>query len=1097
MNDRSTNVVKHGLVQHESLGLGVVLSISGEKAHVLFDDEQNAVEINKGTLARVPIKGTVSERGTGRVGHVMGPSEGDTPKWEVVFSGAEGLETKDEGALRPASASDPVERFLARGRLGTAKETAIATAAHYLISQHESNELVSLGVARVDIKPHQVSVVHRVLSTPPHRFLLSDEVGLGKTIEAGMIVKELLARGTVRRILVIVPSSLRRQWQFELKSKFNEVFPILDSNTVRALESAGKRGNPFTYDGMERVIVSENWVVEEAIREHVLSVDWDLLIVDEAHHARKHRDGKQTRLYQLVKQLTEHSHDSTLAVLFLTATPMQLSTEELYSLIEMLDPTLFPSEEDFVKFRNRLPELNGLVKQLTDVENLQSLPKETLEAAMAWINATPSEFADLVARNDKQVAIDLLGKQHLIAEVLIRNRKAKVGENLPRRAHRLEVELSIPERAVLELIEDYVDDGLRRAAGMSNNSLGFQMTNYQKMLASSLRAIHDSLVKRRAKISDPVALKLASNDEEDLAALVADLELDEAPRSPSSDDAMPNDDASEVAVLTKIIDDLDAIEDDSKCKVLVEKMREFKNEEIPKVLIFTGYRGTQEYLSEVLRNDGWTVNVFHGSQSMDQKDTAVEQFRTGVGPQVLISTEAGAEGRNFQFCHILVNYDLPWNPMVVEQRIGRVDRIGQDRIVLIFNLCIKNSVEERILDVLEKRINMFEATVGGLDPILGEVADDVRAIMRKAREDRSQAIDELGARLQGQVAEAHQANERLQDLIIDTKSFSVGIAERILGSKSEIDADIQEEFMQALLISQGTYIKRDLTNKEYSVVFHDPFRADHPGLFIDSNDTKRRVVFRADERIDSEHVQYLAFGHPVIDAAVKIARDSRWRGTAGSRRLIADDEVSPTTGWLFLYRISVPDIRLSNHLLPVFVPDDQEIDLNLGHALVRRAASAEALRRSALETDAPVQSECLKILPDAREKARNFVQSHVSHRTNELQKTASERVDQETRKYRALYEYKFSQCDKKIEHISRSLENMRRSTDAEQQRIIPVLEKNLANMFALRMALDAELQQHEQRLNSLRNPYCSAKLLQVSRIEVVVPSIELQSSSGA
>jgi len=1093
MDDRGTQVTKHSLVQHEGLGLGVVLSISDEKACVLFDDSPEMVWVNSTTLSRIQLKGTVSERGTERIGLVIRPVDSDAPKWEVVFSPIEGTEIKDEGALRPASAADPVERLLARAKHGSAKDTALATAAHYLMSQHESNELVSLGVARVDIKPHQVSVVHRVLSNPPHRFLLSDEVGLGKTIEAGMIIKELLARGTVRRILVIVPSSLRRQWQFELKSKFNEVFPILDSNTVRVLENSGKRGNPFTYDGMERVIVSENWIVEDAIKNHVLSVDWDLLIVDEAHHARKHKDGKQTRLYQLIKQLTEHSHDSNLGVLFLTATPMQLSTEELYSLIEMLDPTLFPSEEDFTRFRKRLPELNALVKLLTDAASIRSLPHETLEAIRAWIEANPEEFEKLVSRNDRQGMIDLLEKRHLIAEVLIRNRKAKVGENLPRRAHRLEVELSAPERAVLELIEDYVDEGLRRAAGLSNNSLGFQMTNYQKMLASSLRAIRDSLERRRAKVSGQPSQESGVVDYEELAALVEDLELDEAPRGSLANHSMPSDGISEVAALSRIIESLDAIKVDSKCKVLVEKMREFKSEEVPKVLIFTGYRGTQNYLSEVLKSDGWSVSLFHGSQSVDQKDAAVEQFRTGEGPQVLISTEAGAEGRNFQFCNILVNYDLPWNPMVVEQRIGRVDRIGQTRIVLIFNLCVKDSIEERILDVLERRINMFEETVGGLDPILGEVAEDVRKIMKSAREDRPKAIEHLGTRLQGQVAEAREANERLQDLIIDTKSFSVGIAERILGGKSEINAEVQEVFMQALLISQGTYIKRDNLNKEYSVVFHDPFRADHPSLFVDSNDTRRRVVFRADERVDSEYVQYLAFGHPVIDAAMRKVCASRWQGAAGSRRLLANEEVPPTAGWLFLYRIAVPDIRQSFHLLPVFVPDDGEVDLSLGNALMRRAASVGALGRTPSESDAPVHAESLKRLLVAREIAKDCVDSYVRQRTDELQKTASERIDNESRRYRSLYEYKFLQCDKKIEHISKSLENMRQSSDSEQQRIIPVLEKNLANAMAFRMSLDAELQKHEDRLNELRNPFCSWKLLQVSRVEVVVPSLEIPS----
>ena len=168
---------------------------------------------------------------------------------------------------------------------------------------HLYDELVSLGQIGVDIKPHQVSVAHKVITNYPHRFLLCDEVGLGKTIEAGMALKELSARGGAQRVLAIVPPNLVRQWQFEMKSKFNETFSVLDTSTVRHLENQGNTGNPFTYS--ERILCSSGWVAGPQWANLCAAVDWDLVIVDEAHHARSHRGGGTTRLYELVSDLAE------------------------------------------------------------------------------------------------------------------------------------------------------------------------------------------------------------------------------------------------------------------------------------------------------------------------------------------------------------------------------------------------------------------------------------------------------------------------------------------------------------------------------------------------------------------------------------------------------------------------------------------------------------------------------------------------------------------------------------------------------------------------------------------------------------------------
>ena len=196
--------------------------------------------------------------------------------------------------------------------------------------------------------------------------------------------------------------------------------------------------------------------------------------------------------------------------------------------------------------------------------------------------------------------------------------------------------------------------------------------------------------------------------------------------------------------------------------------------------------------------------MFHGQLTADQKDAAVTAFRDGRGPQILISTEAGGEGRNFQFCHILVNYDLPWNPMKVEQRIGRLDRIGQTQAVSVFNFHVKGTIEGRILEVLERRINIFEEAVGSLDPILGEAEGDIRKALKLAREERDAAIERIGQRLEQDIEAAKAAEDQIADLIMDARSYTAAIALKIAQEATPIKPDEFEAFLLQLLRSVNT-----------------------------------------------------------------------------------------------------------------------------------------------------------------------------------------------------------------------------------------------------------------------------------------------------
>lgn len=1053
--------------------IGVIVKMDANRVQVEWDDADTPplFVLKDAPLKRVTLPPRVRRRSNDEPGIIVGPAPGAArPSWKVVLLFQGGRErTVPESDLRPDDSLDPADRLLNQAIPGSARHVNITTATRYLLHEHSNNDLVALDAARVDIKPHQVGVVHRVVTNYPHRYLLCDEVGLGKTIEAGMILKELRARGLADRVLIIVPPNLRRQWQFEMKTKFNETFAILDSDTVRYVKKQGHEGNPFVH--YDSVIASEAWLSDERRVRQVAECAWDLVIVDEAHHARSHRSGSKTtttRLYKLVRQLTDRTLHPDRSVLFLTATPMQLSSHELYSLVEMLDAALFPTEEVFDHHRNEVPGLSRAVEGLRQLGSAEP-PPELLAQVAAWLDASEAEIARRVQEEGVDRLCDELSAHHLLSEILIRNRKAVVGGFMPRRAHRWEVKLTPEERQALDRVEDYVAMGYATATAQNDNSIGFLMVAYQKMMASSIAALRTSLAKRRDRLQAGEAVARASDKQlRELAEEDSDLGAEPAA-------AMAALSAEEALELGELVALLDSLPRDSKAETLVNHMQVLRQEAVvPKVLIFTEFRATQDHLAASLREAGWNVSLFHGQLGPLQKDSAVEQFRDDAAPHVLISTEAGGEGRNFQFCHLLVNYDLPWNPMRVEQRIGRVDRIGQEHIVEIFNFWVRGSIEERILDVLERRINVFEETVGGLDPILGEAERDIRHIMQRNRGERDEAIENFGKRLEEQVAAARSAEEKLRDLIMDTRSFSREIAERIAGEESPISPEMQQLFMTRLLKAVRTYMKRE--SGEYQLHFHEPFLSDNRHLFPDG--PKRRAVFRADERPDSELVEFMAFGHPVIDAITEEVTSSEFEGAAGGRRLSAGEDLEPGSGWLLLWQITVPDLRERTVLVPVLVRDGGEVDEVAGWALVRRTLTFGD------EESIPAEALDLSRLKEARDLAEIHVGSRVAGLELEARQSMEVRIERERARMATYYDYRLQAAKDRLESTGATVTRLRASTDESERRILPVWEARLEQDVGRISSLDDERHRRMAELDRKAALAADYELVQAVRVEV-------------
>lgn len=459
----------------------------------------------------------------------------------------------------------------------------------------------------IDKHWYQIETARKVLRQLGGRALLADEVGLGKTIEAGLIVSEYLARGMVQSILILTPASLVSQWQLELASKFG-----IPSITT---DDESRQQNPEEFwTANQKIVASLNTAKSAKHFPLVTARNWDLVIVDEAHHLKN----RNTLNWKLVNSLNKRF------ILMLTATPVQNSLVELFNLLTLLKPGLLKTEADFK--REYVSSKNGRIPK--NPEKLRSLMRE----------------------------------------VMIRNTRSLVDVQLPKRfATTITVNPSDSESKLYQDLSNFLREH-------SENIDKLSRTNLLMRAGSSVSALTESLKNLSAKLEN-----------EQLKALIRRAEQ---------------------------------IKQVEKAKSLVELLKKSSQ----KTIVFTTHKATSAYLAKTFTEEGIEFAEFLGDMTLKQKDASIEAFRDRI--PVLLASETGGEGRNIQFANCIVNYDLPWNPMKIEQRIGRIHRIGQTQDVFIFNFCQKDSIEEYILRILHDKINMFELVVGEIETILGNVDDE-------------------------------------------------------------------------------------------------------------------------------------------------------------------------------------------------------------------------------------------------------------------------------------------------------------------------------------------------------------------------------------
>ncbi len=746
---------------------------------------------------------------------------------------------------------DPFE-LLGAGSYGDEPEWFdIRLRAARIQAAYGSDNLSGLSNSRVLLKPHQIFVAHRILEKPRPSMILADEVGLGKTVQAGLVMKELLARRSVERILVIAPPNLLNQWQNELRIKFNEQFEIVDSAMLVRARQLARGNNPWLR--FNRALVSLHLARKEEVREDLAGAAWDLVVLDEAHHCRRKADGA-TLLYRTLERLK----DDAFGVMLLTATPMQLHPMELYGLVEIVEPGLYQGYEEFQEEAFASQDLRRAVRTLQAWDEASEAERRH---AMAQLDGARP---DLRSPLDRERATHHLLERLRLTQAIVRNRKRTVGGFTRRRAQTVLVDLTDEELEVHSALTDYVRRGYRAARDRRDSLLGLELVVFQRLLASSSRALSVALRNRLQRL---------------LGERARTAELTDDPDEPTegSTTLVLGNHSDEVSTLRRLIEALEKLAD-SKVAVLERLVRKIlAKDPTEKILIFTQFLATQQLICERLA--GLSVVKFHGGMSRWDKDAAVLRFKREA--QVMVSTESGGEGRNFQFCHILINFDLHWNPMRIEQRIGRLDRYGQRRNVHVYNLAARGTIEEQLLAVFEHRLNLFEATVGALELVLGEMEDDLRQALIDAAGSVDDAVERFERALELRLDDARRVEEKSADFLIELASYRPHEADRLTEELRQGRVQTDLELLILKLLRRFPTARVEPDGDAYQITV-PPALPRAVGVHLER---VYRGTFSAAIAVDNEDLDFFGFGHPLVDACLRYAEAEASAGLVAVRRL--------------------------------------------------------------------------------------------------------------------------------------------------------------------------------------------------------------------
>jgi len=876
----------------------------------------------------------------------------------------------------------------------------------------------AVSVTQVDLLPHQVDAVYKhILPLPKVRFLLADDPGLGKTIMAGLLLKELKARGAVKRVLIVVPAHLQDQWRREMRDWFREDFTLLDRGLAEQLRSD---------DFLERnpqIITSLDFAKREPYPQLLSRRHWDLVIFDEAHKlsaAKWGRGEKRTQRYELGVVL---AHAAT-HLLLLTATPHKGDHFAYYKIIELLEPYLFANE-----------------MHLLEVSGAQGLP--------------------FVLRRSKEQVTDLEGKK------LFKKREVSS----------LKVALSPAEYELYKAVTAYVQKWYRRVAGTRDRrsrNIGFALVVLQRRLASSLMAIRESLKRRKSKLlalldrweaarDEGFDLPLDGEDEEPEDFTDYERARLEEKREGLTAAESPEELRDEIEQLDRLIRlALEAERTAQEAKI--EQLRglvetRLKKDHAEKLLVFTEFKDTLYGLVKRFREWGYDVATIHGDMTLDERIEQERRFRDEA--QVMVATDAAGEGLNLQFCRLMVNYDLPWNPNRLEQRMGRIHRYGQRRDCYVFNMLYPQTREGQILNTLLEKLNEMREQLGdSVYDVVGTLLEGVKLeelVMQAVLKDSAQDVEIAITRNLEQAFQ--QYRKALEESALAGHHIDHSAILRDDARSREmrlVPWDVERFCREAVGLIGGTMqtdkkdrgIWRIAVPREFARRFHLPESCVR-GLRVAF---EREVIKKAETP-----PELLAPGHPLFEALCEHFLQGK---EPPLRTLLVDPQGRSGSLWLYRARVLDGENRPAREQLLTFFYDQPSAEV--------RAVDPRVLWEfEGAEPEAIIPPPFIEGLAQAREAVRSEAARHMDHVFEE----AKARRERDARIKRDYLEKSFNtlmaESNSKLLDYQKRLdagEDMRLVIEEEEKRLKELVREKAERLAALERDQKAQQEGREALL---------------------------------
>ena len=923
----------------------------------------------------------------------------------------------------------------------------------------------SFGSAKAILYPYQFKPLLKFLQHPEQRILVTDDVGLGKTIEAGYILRELRARQAVQRVLVVVPARLRRKWRDELKRRFSETFDVLNRSDVRRFIKRldqGKEIEAFLWITSYESLAKKEFI--DAFNE--FSFPLDLLIADEAHRMRNPES--------LTSQVGRALSGNADSIILLTATPIHTGLENLYELLRILSPEEFA---DYYLFELQMEANKPIVRALNEVRKTPPNYHQALSEVLSLKDNSLTEpltndqlYKSIVKRlseraiDNRQSRITIqhdISQLSLTGHLISRTRKREVIKDPPERRPVIpEIEFSESEQRVYDAVV-----ALEREVLLEEDSWGVKMAALMayRQLASCMHA-----ALKRFRTDAPRSLqewsRIAFEETEDENAWfeLRSFATRSQKRSPKVE--MLYQGLSEIAATMSPPPEIDS-KFDSLDQFLsrIWNLDQRENNEPRKIIIFSFFLETLKYLQERLEKKRLGTKMITGRISMEEREEIIEDFLTSPGINILLSSEVGSEGIDLQKAGVVVNYDLPWNPMVVEQRIGRVDRIGQrNPVIHIANMVVQGTIEERILSRLYYRIGIFTDTIGEIDPILGqkvqELAVDV-LLDRLTEEEKDKRIEEASLIVQRIRETTRAIGEQADDLLAADQAFldelNALIDRRRLPLKSELYNFFKNQMEK---MYAGVRISPNLIQGVDDIRLPNDAAIDLQKKITHDTDAARvseivlrgpfKSTFEQEKAIDFPRAELIHANHPLMKLAIHSFEQRLQEYPRVFLLDLASEDVEPTRYIMCTYLYSIEGVAERVILRP-FV-----LRLN-DHVLLEESLSEDIFIQVLERGLSPQQrprwgDQELTILEKALDK-----------------------LDQEAARYRGLLQHTEGQIEQaRLSRRKITIENtLQRKIDQARARLRD-LQKKEAAQFAIDMArakLQRRLAEKKERMGQLPN----------------------------